>query len=96
MRALIKETLFREDFEHGAGSFTALGTHEGSGLARDPLSKGRVFRIAATGRGTTHHNSVSAPLDAPLADGRKDAAARGSRRGQAVRRERQHRLDSPQ
>ena len=33
---------------------------------------------------------------APLADGRKDAAARGSRCRQAVRRERQHRLDPPQ
>lgn len=58
--------LLEEDFESGATSWSACGTHEESAVETDPARPGnRCYRIVARGRGNSRNNSVYFSLRAP-------------------------------
>ncbi len=63
--------LFNENFERGAGSWTAMGTHERSGPVADGSSgRNSAYRIVSEGRGNARHNYVSRELTNGISPGK--------------------------
>ncbi len=62
--------LFDENFERGGGSWTAMGTHERSGLEAEGASgRNGAYRIVSEGRGNARHNYVSRELTNGISPG---------------------------
>jgi hypothetical protein len=64
--------VFEENFERGAGSWKAMGTHERSGIVTEgPAGRNHAFHVVSDGRGNARNNYVSRDLLDGLSPGKR-------------------------